>query len=546
MKKKITLKRVFHRDKWRILVLFDFDNSLASLVKQINGRCYSATYKSWYIDDNEETLKQIFLVFRDNADIDISGLTIRPLSGGKHLETPNVGISASLNKPGISAPPQKHEVSTPTSTSGVSVTTHNLDFSEKIPHSTVYHSYTRPESISPQNEIIPPEKIIKKVVGRKRFNPVEFRINEQEGMLSIKFTGFYDNKWIREIQSFGKYAYNKTTKEFLLPLSVMTGDSLSDYFSSQGVEVNVIRSVPDESLKTARREMGDMIRSRELGSKALEGLDIMRKYLDEVRYSERTNISYLAQLEVFFKYFNNKDPLDISMDEVSDFIYEFIVGNRYSKSYQNQMISAIKTYYRISGRSYNDLQLFERPRKSRALPKVFSKEEVQRILNATRNTKHKLLLWIIYSCGLRRSEVTNIRLTDLDRDRNVLHIKEGKGRVDRIVPVSQKVWEKLDEYIGGFHPVKYLFEGQNGGKYSVESVYRVFKQALRTAGIKKDVGVHSLRHSYATHLHESGLDIRYIQELLGHRSTRTTEIYTHVSRRNLVIIRSPIEDMDVR
>jgi site-specific recombinase XerD len=196
--------------------------------------------------------------------------------------------------------------------------------------------------------------------------------------------------------------------------------------------------------------------------------------------------------------------------------------------------------------AHTDLELFERPRKSRALPKVFSKEEVQRILNSSRNTKHKLLLWIIYSCGLRRSEVINIRLTDLDRDRSVLHIKEGKGRVDRIVPVSKKVWEKLDEYIEGFHPNKYLFEGQTGGRYSAESVYRVFKQALKEAGIKKDVGVHSLRHSYATHLHESGLDIRYIQELLGHRSTRTTEIYTHVSRRNLVVIRSPIEDMDLK
>jgi site-specific recombinase XerD len=153
---------------------------------------------------------------------------------------------------------------------------------------------------------------------------------------------------------------------------------------------------------------------------------------------------------------------------------------------------------------------------------------------------------MIYSCGLRRSEVTNIRLIDLDRDRGILHIKEGKGRVDRIVPISAKVWEKIDEYMESYSPVKYLFEGQTGGKYSSESVYRVFKTALHNAGIKKDVGVHSLRHSYATHLHETGLDIRYIQELLGHKSTRTTEIYTHVSRRNLISVRSPIEDLDVK
>jgi site-specific recombinase XerD len=180
------------------------------------------------------------------------------------------------------------------------------------------------------------------------------------------------------------------------------------------------------------------------------------------------------------------------------------------------------------------------------LPKVFSKDEVSRILNSVRNPKHKLLLWIIYSCGLRRSEVTNIRINDLDRDRGLLHIREGKGRIDRIVPVSEKVWDKIDEYIPGYRPREYLFEGQTGGRYSSESVYRVFKDALLKAGIKKDVGVHSLRHSYATHLHENGLDIRYIQVLLGHKSTRTTEIYTHVSRRNLIQVRSPIEDMDVR
>jgi integrase/recombinase XerD len=191
-------------------------------------------------------------------------------------------------------------------------------------------------------------------------------------------------------------------------------------------------------------------------------------------------------------------------------------------------------------------EFFERSRRSRALPKVFSKDEISRILNSPRNMKHKLLLWIIYSCGLRRSEVTNIKLTDLDRDRSIIHVREGKGRVDRIVPVSGNVWEKLNEYLSGYRPREYLFEGQTGGRYSSESVYRVFKDALLRAGIKKDVGVHSLRHSYATRLHESGLVIRYIQELLDHKSTRTTEIYTHVSRRNLVAVRIPIEDLDLK
>ncbi len=492
----------------RILISYKYDAELTSLVRSITGSAYSDTYKSWYVNDNEENLKLIFQIFRGKADIDIVALTQNRV------------------KEVVKPPEFKKE--------------------KPLPDHKVEPPPDNPVIIESDDDLFPSDSTIRKVVTRTRFSPVEFRINEHDGRLAIRFTGFYDQDWIEEIKSFGRYSYDKVNMEFLLPWSVMTGDSLSDYFSSREVEVKIIKPAPTDILKKSRREMGDEIRNRALNEKGIAGLELIRQYLDEVRYSTRTNESYLALLELFFKYYNEKDPLDISMDEVSEFVYDFIVTNGYSVSYQNQMISAIKTYYRISGKKKIDLELIERPRRSRALPKVFSKEEVKRILNSTRNTKHKLLLWIIYSCGLRRSEATNIRLNDLDRDRSVLHIREGKGRVDRIVPVSGKVWDKLDEYIDGFHPVNYLFEGQSGGRYSVESVYRVFKDALYKAGIKKDVGVHSLRHSYATHLHETGLDIRYIQELLGHRSSRTTEIYTHVSRRNLIQVRSPIEDMDVK
>ena len=255
---------------------------------------------------------------------------------------------------------------------------------------------------------------------------------------------------------------------------------------------------------------------------------------------------YISLLELFFKYFSEVDPNNISEDDISDFFHDYIAFHNYSASYQNQLISAIKMYYTLNGSAKIDSSSLARPRRPRTLPKVFSKDEVQNILNSTRNIKHKLLLWLIYSCGLRRSEATIIKVRDLDRERGILNIREAKGMNERIVPVPAKVWAKIDEYTDICHPVIWLFEGQKGGRYSSESVYRVFKMALKNAGIKKEVGVHSLRHSYATHLHENGLDIKYIQELLGHKSTRTTEIYTHVSRRNLVLVRSPIEDLDLK
>lgn len=485
MKTKVLLKRIFHRDRWRIAIFFDFDETMKSKVKSIPGATYSATHRCFYVDDSEENLKLVMKTVRDIAEIDISALTRKERESVAAVVQPE-------NEGREKSPPE-------------------------------------PES-----------------ADCRRYGPVEFRISEKEGLLVIKFLGFFDHEWIREMRSYGNLEFDKKRKEWLLPWSKLTCDSLADYYASKGVKVNVTKQVVNEDLKSERKITGDEIRSKLLGRKALDGLDMLTWYLDENRYSPRTRESYLAMLEFFFRYFSPKEPADITEDEISKFLYDFIIRLGYSATYQNQMVSAIKIYYTIAGKGKVDPDFLERPRRRRSLPKVFSKEEVSSILNSSGNLKHKLLLWIIYSCGLRRSEVTNIRLTDLDRERNILHIREGKGMVDRFVPVPDKVWVKVDEYKSAYKPREYLFEGQTGGRYSSESVYRVFKEALVKAGIKKDVGVHSLRHSYATHLHENGLDIRYIQELLGHKSTRTTEIYTHVSRRNLIAVRSPIEDLDVK
>jgi integrase/recombinase XerD len=508
MKKTIVLKRFHHRGESRIRFDFDWDDSSVAIIRTIKGSRYSSTTKCWYAGDNEDTIKQIIKAFKDIAVIDISSLTHKSEIEKKKVPEKKEGIN-------------RKDAS-------------KIPMSEK-PKSKVFDVIRNPSLDISGNERIESGPI-----------EVEIRINEENGRLAVRFPGKYLPAWYEELKSIGKAIYDENRNEFLIPYSRLTADSLADYFASQGIDVKITKPEPAITLKRSRKELGDEIRSRELGEKANDALELMKKHLDGVRYSPRTNESYLALLEYFFRYFNGKDPLEITGNEVSEFIHEFIINQGYSGSYQNQMISAIKTFYKISGRKKFSFEILERPRRSRALPKVFSKDEVKRILNATKNNKHKLLLWMIYSCGLRRSEVTNIRLSDLDRERGILHIKEGKGRVDRIVPISAKVWEKIDEYLESYGPAEYLFEGQGGGKYSSESVYRVFKTALHNAGIKKDVGVHSLRHSYATHLHETGLDIRYIQELLGHKSTRTTEIYTHVSRRNLISVRSPIEDLDVK
>ena len=515
MKKKVTLRRIFHRDKWRLAIFFNFDEKLKSIVRSINGTTYSSTNRCFYADDSEENLKLILKTLRDIVDIDITTLTKKNGDAEKSIDSQEE--AALVKAPQNNQPVEDEDID------------------------TFHHPQTIQKVFIDEDD----EDTIE-TVSLGKFGPVEFRIIEAEGLLVIKFLGRYDPEWVDELRSFGQCNFDKRRKEWLLPWSKMTADSLADYFAGRHVKVYVTKQVVNEELRTERKETGDEIRSRHLGKKALDGLDMLTWHLDENRYSPRTRESYLAMLEFFFRYFSPGEPADITEDEISKFLYDFIIRLGYSATYQNQMVSAIKIYYTIAGKGKVDPYFLERPRRRRSLPKVFSKEEVSSILNSSRNLKHKLLLWIIYSCGLRRSEATNIRLTDLDRDRNILHIREGKGRVDRFVPVPDKVWVKVDEYTSAYKPREYLFEGQAGGRYSSESVYRVFKDAMVKAGIKKDVGVHSLRHSYATHLHENGLDIRYIQELLGHKSSRTTEIYTHVSRRNLIAVRSPIEDLDVK
>jgi len=516
MKKKVVLKRFHHRGRWRIGMVFDYNQGINDLIKTIPGRSYSDSRKCWYVDDSEDSIRMLLKVFRDRADVDISSLASPSCRDEQETLTD-------------SEPEKIIEDSFLVSSEILADTDKNVNAKETP------GAFVDTSGIS---------SVVKKV--KSRYGPVVFRIGEADGSLTIKFEGIYDQLWIDELRSYGRLSYNKSRKEFLLPYSRLTADSLSDFFATAGVEVKVVRTTLPGDLQADRTELGNEVRSRRLSDAAEVGVADLKAYLEKNRYSPRTVESYVAQLELFFKYFAGKDPSEITHNELSDFVNDFIIRLGFSGSFQNQVISAIKTYYEISGNGRIVPQFLERPRRSRALPKVFSKEEVGRILTSARNDKHKLLLWLIYSCGLRRSEVTNIRLNDLDRERGILHIREGKGMVDRIVPVSEKVWDKLDIYLSSYNPVVYLFEGQGGGRYSSESVYRVFKEAMRKAGISRDVGVHSLRHSYATHLHESGLDIRYIQELLGHKSSRTTEIYTHVSRRNLIAVRSPIDDLDIK
>ena len=275
-------------------------------------------------------------------------------------------------------------------------------------------------------------------------------------------------------------------------------------------------------------------------------LKIFEEWMLHKRYSTSTIKTYLDAAKAFLMYVHPRELEALTNDDMVLFVNHVILKRQLSFSYQNQVVNAVKLLFREVAKSKMEIEKLARPRCEHKLPNVLNKEEVSVILAAPRNIKHKAMLCLIYACGLRRSELLHIKPADVDSKRNLLVIRNAKGRKDRVAPLSDKIIIMLREYYKIYKPKIWLFEGQYAGEqYSEHSLQNVFKQALLKAGIKKPATLHWLRHSYATHLLENGTDLRYIQEILGHKSSRTTEIYTHVTNRSLQKIKSPFDDLNI-
>jgi integrase/recombinase XerD len=271
--------------------------------------------------------------------------------------------------------------------------------------------------------------------------------------------------------------------------------------------------------------------------------------LVQKRYAQNTKSIYLSYFADFIRHFNNRNLEEITKQEINDYILGLIETRNISPSQQNQRINAIKFYYeKVLGRQseYYDI---ERPLAEKRLPDVLSKEEIGEMIKTVKFIKHRFLIALTYSCGLRRSEVVDLKITAIDTKRMQVFVKGAKGKKDRYVPLAKNTLRLLEKYLEKDKPVIYLFEGNEGKQYSKTSVYNVVKNTAKKAGIRKRVYPHILRHSGvypafcgATHNLEQGMDLRLIQELLGHESSKTTEIYTHVSQKDFAKFKNPFDD----
>lgn len=267
------------------------------------------------------------------------------------------------------------------------------------------------------------------------------------------------------------------------------------------------------------------------------------KQLTLKKYSPSTKRIYLAEFNHLLNLLDDFYVGDLSPKRLKDYFLYCIEVEKMGERKMNGKINAIKFFFEQVLHRPKMFFDIPRPKKPLTLPKMLSKTEIKKLFRVTSNLKHKLALQLSYGMGLRVSEVVALKISDINSKRMVVHVRGAKGKKDRYVPLPNTILTLLRTYYITYKPKEFLLEGQYGGAYAKSSLQQVFKTAMIKAGIKKNIGIHGLRHSYATHLLESGADMRFIQELLGHNSIKTTQIYTKVTPQSISKIKSPLDSL---
>jgi len=357
----------------------------------------------------------------------------------------------------------------------------------------------------------------------------------------------------RNQQQIGLYfPFNREVKSHLLQLNFVrwTKTHRCFYIVDQPKELNALvshcRGKVWVELSDLKKEVtpAKVFRS-ELSEPVLDKLREYETWMQQKRYQDATIRTYLSFVKNFFSHHPDLVWDGITEEMINRYNHDHFIKKKRSYSAQNQWINAVKLYLKVHRLDVGELEEIERPRKQKYLPDVLTPTEVKEILLQTSNLKHRTLLMLIYSCGLRIGETLDLKLQDVQSEEGLIYIRGGKGNKDRRVPLSPRILEQLRKYYQSYQPKMFLFEGQGGGKYSTRSAAQVLKRAVAKVGIRKRVTLHTLRHSYATHITNKGVNIQYLQEILGHNSPTTTMIYTHLSGKDIREIRSPLDDLDL-
>lgn len=379
---------------------------------------------------------------------------------------------------------------------------------------------------------------------------VEKLFHRDKPCLAIRFP--FDKSLYSITKELPGRIYSRTHSCWYVEETSTALDSIFRFFKSHNIWVDYSALKPKQVTEAPKANTAQPLKKSvtkrfqlpPLSEEHIKAMRTMEQRLNLKGYSENTKRTYLQQFKEFLCFYNDTQILDLTETEIQNYLIYLVEHKKVSKSTQSQAINAIKYFFEKIMKQEQKVYHIERPLREKRLPEVLSQQDVSLLLESITNTKHKLMMMLIYGAGLRRSELINLRVGDVDTNRNIIFIRGGKGSKDRQSILAQSIIPLLEVYLKEYKPLLWLFYGPGGERYSASSLQQILKRAAAAAGIRKTVRLHMLRHSFATHLLEGGTSTRYIQVLLGHESSRTTEMYTHVAATGLYKIQSPLDTIN--
>ncbi len=552
----IKATKIIHKEETRIKVDFPYNQAMVMLLRQIEGAKWSKTHSAWHIPYTKEAFGKLKLLFPDltfetkpkelekaEKNVETNSTQIlktktehKPIEKTQELPQMSSILIEVLGRKIILKLP-KNELDTKF------ILTFRYAIWDKSQRFWVVPNY-------PNNLELIKEFFKDRISKITIHNEIEVKTTEAVHKISkndilciktktarLKLIFGFNKTLTIAIKKMPFWTWSSQNKWWSIPFSDKLLDEIKAIASAEKLNF-MYEEEKYEQTKIARKSESNTINYKTCPESMI--LKMM-----ELRYSESTIKTYRSLFEELINHYPSLEIDKIDESQIIAFCQYLVIDRKVSASYQNQAINAIKFYYEKVLGGQRKLYLLNRPNKEKALPTVLNTEEVIRILKGIENLKHKAILTLIYSSGLRVSEAINLKIKDIDSERKQIRIVHGKGKKDRYTLLASKTLDLLRLYFKTYKPKEFLFEGQDGGQYSTRSIQALFQEICTKVGIHKRVTVHTLRHSFATHLLENGTDLRYIQTLLGHESSKTTEIYTHVTTKGFDQIKSPIDNLDI-
>jgi len=534
-----------HNGAKRIKIEFSYDHRTIEKLRQIEDCRWSTSLRAWHVPDTQESMEKLKINFPEMEFGDVKNYVPpqvfmdQDIQSGQELSQPVSGQNVLIHVLG-----RRIIIKMPKNDSDV-LFVKNLKYSLWDKRNFCWTIPNYPGNLELLKNYFGSRiiSIIQNEVVDYQVNDVTKTLSAGEMLLirtksgSLRLFGLYRKEILDALKNIAYKKWDSKNKWWTFPYSEKYKEMIRHACDEAGIKL--IYEEKEEEIKGLRRIPPEAIPNyRECPEEYV-------LKLKELRYSENTIRTYTDLFREFINYHFRYDIKSIDEPTIIAYLRYLVMERKVSSSYQNQAINSIKFYYEKVLGGLRKFYFIERPLKEKTLPEVLSEEEIKTMLNKEENLKHKAVIMVGYSAGLRVSEIANLKLVDIDSDRMQIRIRQSKGKKDRYTVLAIKTLDTLRQYFKQYHPREWLFEGWEGRKYSTRSIQAIVKDAARAAGIKKNVTVHTLRHSFGTHLLEHGTDIRYIQGQMGHESIQTTEIYTHISSKGTGQIKSPLDNLDL-